>query len=133
MSVMITFPRLAALSQDPYFIMRSTLKSKNGTIEVDFVNERIRRCPRHPCPLVLSNEQKNEINARTLHVRGFAKTTSLDELLNFFEGRVKDVLHVRRKLERKSSGDDHEHEVQSFSECLEYNGREWLHQKAKNS
>ncbi|TRY63244.1 hypothetical protein TCAL_07136 [Tigriopus californicus] len=112
MSVMMTFKRLAALSQDPYFIMRSTVKSENALIEVDFDNERVRRSPLNSCPSDLTHEQKEEIQARTIHVRGFPKTASVDELLNFFEVEAKNVCMVRRKLDRKPIGDVRECENQ---------------------
>lgn len=133
MSVMMKFPKLVSLSKDPHFIMRATMKSKKGIVEVDYENERVRRSPRDLCPSFLSNERKSSMNARTLRVRGFPKTTTLDELLNFFECEVEDVTDVRRYWDGKVSGDDYDHEKQSFPESLEYNEREYLHQIARNS
>lgn len=105
MSVMMKFPKLVSLSKDPHFIMRATMKSKKGIVEVDYENERVRRSPRDLCPSFLSNERKSSMNARTLRVRGFPKTTTLDELLNFFECEVEDVTDVRRYWDGKNQND----------------------------
>ncbi|TRY63537.1 hypothetical protein TCAL_17400 [Tigriopus californicus] len=104
MSVMLKFQRLASLSRDRYFIMRCVQKSESGLIEVDFDKERVRRKPAKPYSTFVSGEESRQLKGRIVHVRGFEKIATLNDIITFFEEDVKGVCRVN---EEDPNSNDH--------------------------
>eukprot|EP00094_Tigriopus_californicus_P007576 TCALIF_07295-PA protein Name:"Similar to La protein homolog (Aedes albopictus)" AED:0.06 eAED:0.06 QI:72/0.66/0.75/1/1/1/4/119/282 len=104
MSVMLKFQRLASLSRDRYFIMRCVQKSESGLIEVDFAKERVRRKPAKPYSTFVSGEESRQLKGRIVHVRGFEKIATLNDIITFFEEDVKGVCRVN---EEDPNSNDH--------------------------
>lgn len=101
MDVLMTFPRLKALSDDPKFIMKAVRKSQAGLIQVDQEGNRMRRNPNNPAP-EMNDANKKSVENRTLFVTGFDRENStLDELLEFFEGKFDQVGNVRMRMSKE--------------------------------
>lgn len=81
-SVLLTFKRLASLSTDPIIISSAVRNATNINIEVDESNEKIRRKADSTVP-VADQEFLNEMIERSVYCKGFPKTTTMDELLEF--------------------------------------------------
>ena len=105
MDTMLTFPRLAALTKDPLFIMDALLQVGNGLMQVDKANKRIRRDPRHPLP-ENTPERRLQIRGRTVLVRGLPRDDSvrLDDLIDFFENNFDDVVNMRMCVKKNEDG-----------------------------
>lgn len=80
--VLLTFKRLAAISDNKAVIAAAVKKSPNTILEVDETNEKIRRKPDHVVP-VANSEFLNDMIERSVYCKGFSKTTTMDELLDF--------------------------------------------------
>lgn len=101
MDTMLTFKRLSDISRDADQIMEALCKSSSGLMEVDFSGRRIRRKPEKELP-ELTEARKLEIEDRTLFVSGFNKeTTTLDDILEYFENKVEGVSNVRMRYQRE--------------------------------
>ena len=118
METMLTFKRLADLSKDADQIMMALDKSVNKVVQVDFERRQIRRHPDNPLP-DMDEAKRLEIQERTLFVGGFdRKKTTLDHLLELFEGTSDQVCNVRMRYHHQTmkvdQNDNQEEEVQSI-------------------
>jgi len=100
MEMMMTFPRLKSLTEDPNIVLTSLAKSSNDLLQVENWGSgkgRIRRAPNKPLPELNEARQNSELE-RTMFVWGFDKTkTSLDDLIEFFEKGFENVVNIRRR------------------------------------
>ncbi|KAG8184909.1 hypothetical protein JTE90_017764 [Oedothorax gibbosus] len=97
MDTMILFKRLKSLSEDYKVICGALKKSPNQLMEVDEECTKIRRSVEKPLP----DASKEVQEERTLYVKGFKKTSTLDELLEFFkEYKAEHITMRRRKLQK---------------------------------
>lgn len=81
-SVLLTFKRLAAISQDVTVISSAVKNATDTILEVDETNEKIRR--KVDCSVPVANQEfLNELIDRSIYCKGFPKTASMDELLEF--------------------------------------------------
>lgn len=81
-SVLLTFKRLASISKDPAVIAAAVKNDTDSILEVDETNEKIRRKPDSVVP-VADQEFLNELIERSIYCKGFPKTATMDELLEF--------------------------------------------------
>lgn len=103
MEIMVTFKRLAELSKDADFIMSALDKSVNRIVQVDFAGRQLRRHPENPLP-EMDEGKRQEVQERTLYVGGFDRDrTTLDELLEFFEGGFDKVCNVWMRYRKNPS------------------------------
>lgn len=81
-SVLLTFKRLASISKDPEVIASAVKNATDGVLEVDETNNKIRRAPDSIIP-VADQEFLNDLIERSVYCKGFPKTATMDELLEF--------------------------------------------------
>ncbi len=97
---MLKFQRLAKLSEDADVILAALEKCDGDLIEVDKEKKMIRRSPAKPLPEAEDEEAKRK---RTCYAKGFDKSWTLDQLLEFFT-KFDNVAHVNRRtfIDRRS-------------------------------
>lgn len=102
MDSMLTFKRLRSLTTDGKVVLEALQKSPHGLLQVENWGEgrgRIRRDPRKEMP-EQSDARKIAIQERSVFVWGFDReTTTLDDLLDFFEGNFEGVGNVRQRTQ----------------------------------
>lgn len=81
-SVLLTFKRLASISSDPLVIVSAVKNAVDSILEVDEANEKIRRKIDNAVP-VADQEYLNELIERSIYCKGFPKTATMDELLEY--------------------------------------------------
>jgi len=100
METMMTFKRLSGLTQDPSVVLTALSKSPRDLLQIENWGGgkgRVRRNPEYPIP-ELSEARRLSIQDRTLFVWGFDKTTtSLDDLIDYFEGKFRNVVNIRQR------------------------------------
>jgi lupus La protein len=84
LEVLLTFKRLASLSDDPEVIASAVEKAENGLVEVSEDRKKIRRNPDLPLP-ELNDARKKELMARTAYAKGFPLDESLNDIISFLE------------------------------------------------
>jgi len=84
MEIMLHFARLSSLCSDAAEIMAALQTSSSGLLELDVVNNQIRRNPSKPLP---NNDGKyaRALKLRTVFVKGFPQTESIEDLTDFLE------------------------------------------------
>ncbi|RZB40165.1 la protein -like [Asbolus verrucosus] len=104
LEVLLTFKRLAALSEDPEVIAAAVEKAENGLVEVSEDRKKIRRNPDLPLP-ELNDARKKELMERTAYAKGFPVDETLNDIINFLEphGPI-DSCHRRSTKDRKFKG-----------------------------
>ncbi|KFM80526.1 Lupus La protein, partial [Stegodyphus mimosarum] len=95
LETMVKFNRLKILSEDFAVITGALKKSQNQLMEVNEDNTKIRRRVEKPVPEDFSRSE--EIDEKTLYVKGFKKTTTLDELLDYFKDHKAEHISMRRR------------------------------------
>lgn len=81
-SVLLTFKRLASISKDPAVIASAIKDCADSILEVDETNEKIRRKLDNAIP-VADQEFLNNMIDRSIYCKGFPKTATMDELLDY--------------------------------------------------
>ncbi|XP_037268618.2 la protein homolog [Rhipicephalus microplus] len=96
--VLLTFKKLRSLTENKEDIADAILNSASSLLEVHKDGTLVRRCREHPLP-TNSEEVWKKTDERTVFVKGFPLTISIDELLEFFGqfGQCIDVYMRRRK------------------------------------
>lgn len=104
MEIMLKFNRLKILSDDNKVICEAIKKSKSGLMEVNETSTKIRRSPLKPLP-ENTRERRDDLNSRTMYVKGFSKESTLDELLAFFDkhGTMENLI-MRRDFDKNFKG-----------------------------
>jgi lupus La protein len=86
LTTMTKFKRLAELTTSHEAILQALKKSTAGLLEINEEGEKIRRSKDKPLPED-SEEQKQQLKARTVYCKGFPRqTTTIDKILEFFNG-----------------------------------------------
>jgi len=80
--VLLTFKRLASLSKDPAVIAQAIKNATDSIVEVSESGDKIRRKADIAVP-VADQEFLNEMIARSIYCKGFPRTATMDELLEF--------------------------------------------------
>ncbi|XP_060876233.1 la protein homolog [Metopolophium dirhodum] len=80
--VLLTFKRLASLSKDSAVIAQAVKNATDSILEVSESGEKIRRKAECAVP-VADQEFLNEMIARSIYCKGFPRTATMDELLEF--------------------------------------------------
>ncbi|XP_054707541.1 la protein homolog [Uloborus diversus] len=101
METMIKFKRLKSLSEDFEVITTALKKSPNQLLEVSEDGSKIRRMLEKPLP-ANDEEHRRERDERTLYVKGFKRTTTLDELLEYFKPHNSENILMRRNPANKT-------------------------------
>ncbi|XP_050521981.1 la protein homolog [Daktulosphaira vitifoliae] len=81
-SVLLTFKRLASISKDPLVIANAIQKATSSIVEVNENKDKIRRKPEKVIPIA-DQEYLNEMIERSIYCKGFPKTATMDELLDY--------------------------------------------------
>ncbi|XP_044750739.1 la protein homolog [Coccinella septempunctata] len=84
LEVLLSFKRLASLSEDPEVIANALKKSENGLLEISEDNKKVRRNPEKTVP-EMNETRKRELSKRTAYAKGFPSDEELPEILNFLE------------------------------------------------
>merc|ERR1719209_188990 len=94
---MLKFKRLFELSKDEKVIVEALKQSKAGLLEVSEDGSKIRRDPAIPLP-ENTEESRKLLEARTAYAKGFNKeTTTLDELLDYYNEANPDVVSIQMR------------------------------------
>merc|ERR1719474_275118 len=94
---MLKFKRLSELSKDEKVIVAALKQSKAGLLEVSEDGSKIRRDPAIPLP-ENTEESRKLLEARTAYAKGFNKeTTTLDELLDYYNEANPDVVSIQMR------------------------------------
>ena len=86
LSVLITFKRLKSLTTDFKTIVNALKTSSSGLVEIDEIDNKVRRHPNRPLPNSQA-ELELSLRNRTVYIKGFPTTSNVtvDKLLTFFE------------------------------------------------
>lgn len=84
LSVMLKFNRLAQITKDEDAIAGAVAKSTSGLVEVHEDKSKIRRNPERKVPQWDSN-WKDDVQSRTLYVKGFPEKAVLDDIMPFVD------------------------------------------------
>ncbi|KAL4709992.1 hypothetical protein ACJJTC_015970 [Scirpophaga incertulas] len=100
--VLIKFNRLAKLSTDTEVIANAISNSTLGLLEVSDDNKKLRRNPNLPVP-EMNEERRKEYMSRSVYVKGFPLTATLDDLLKYFND-FEGVEHIfmRKYIDKQS-------------------------------
>ncbi|XP_043549625.1 lupus La protein [Chiloscyllium plagiosum] len=103
LETLIKFNRLSRLTTDFTVIVEGLKKSKSGLMEISEDKTKIRRSPSKPVPEF--EEYKNSVKARSVYVKGFPTSATLDEIKGWFDetGPVENI-QMRRTLQRQFKG-----------------------------
>merc|ERR1719300_2287016 len=94
---MLKFKRLSDLSQDKAEIVEALKKSKANLMKISEDGLKIRRDPAIPLP-ENTEESRKLLEARTAYAKGFNKeTTTLDELLDYYNEANPDVVSIQMR------------------------------------
>lgn len=101
-SVLLTFKRLASLSDDREVIVNALAKSDEGLIEISEDKLKLRRHPERPLP-EHNEERRKEIMSRTAYAKGFPLDIDMSELIEFFNPYVRVLnINMRKYLDKPS-------------------------------
>lgn len=92
-SVMLTFNRLKALSEDPKVIVDAVEKSTSGLVQVSEDKQSFRRHPENPLP-EFNEQRRKELSRRTAYAKGFPLDSKMDTLLEYFTNNFSKVENV---------------------------------------
>ncbi|XP_041057441.1 lupus La protein [Carcharodon carcharias] len=103
LETMIKFNRLSRLTTDFTVIVEGLKKSTSGFLEISEDKTKIRRSPSKPLPKF--EEYKNAVKDRSVYVKGFPTSATLDEIKGWFDetGPVENI-QMRRTLQRQFKG-----------------------------
>ena len=98
----MTFKRLNALSGDKEVIVKALRKSSSNLLEISECETKLRRNPEKPLPEI-NDEYTQELNERTLHLKGFPTDAKLDDIMEFCRqyGTVENI-EMRRHMKSKT-------------------------------
>ncbi|CAG2177502.1 unnamed protein product [Oppiella nova] len=100
--ILLTFKRLNALSGDKEVIVKALRKSSSNLLEISECETKLRRNPEKPLPEI-NDEYTQELNERTLHLKGFPTDAKLDDIMEFCRqyGTVENI-EMRRHMKTKT-------------------------------
>lgn len=92
-SVLLTFNRLKALSEDPKVIAETIVKSANGIVELSEDKEKLRRHPDNPLP-EFNEARRKELMHRTAYAKGFPLDSTMSTILQYINENFEKVENV---------------------------------------
>lgn len=92
-TVLLTFNRLKALTEDPKVVAETMLKSSHGIVEVSEDREKVRRHPDNPLP-EFNEKRRKELMGRTAYAKGFPLDSKMDVLIEYFNNNFEKVENV---------------------------------------
>lgn len=92
-SVLLTFNRLKALTEDPKVVAETMLKSSHGIVEISEDREKIRRHPDNALP-EFNETRRKELMGRTAYAKGFPLDSKMDVLIEYFNNNFEKVENV---------------------------------------
>jgi len=96
LEVMLKFNRLAQMSKEAEVIAGAVAKSTSGLLEVHEDKSKIRRNPERKIP-DWGSDWKDEVQNRTLYMKGFPATAVLDDIMVFVDKICQsENVHMRR-------------------------------------
>ncbi|XP_054156053.1 uncharacterized protein LOC128954488 [Oppia nitens] len=103
-TTLMTFNRLKQLTGNSYLVFVDTienLKFDSDFLEIDVINERVRRNPNRPIPPMTGNWLR-ELNERTVHLAGFPLDVTFDQLTDWLQTyRIVEWLDMRYRCTPK--------------------------------
>ncbi|XP_053201426.1 lupus La protein homolog A-like [Panonychus citri] len=135
LSVLLTFKKLAAITEEPDTVVKAIKSTNSDFIEIDEEGTKIRRSSKFPLP-EKTDEYKEEAIKKTLHVKGFPLESSFDELWSYMSsfGRLESLL-MRKTKKGVFKGCilavfKYESDAEkTLNDALNYNGKELLKEK----
>ena len=104
METMLKFNRLKQLSDNVDVILNALKKSTSGLMEIHEGREKIRRSPDKPIP-AFDAKRREDLKNRSIYAKGFPKTATMDDLINFFDSYgPPDNIQMRRDMNRQFKG-----------------------------
>lgn len=102
-SVLLTFNRLKALSEDPKVITDALEKATSGLVQISEDKQSLRRHPENPLP-EFNETRRKELSSRTAYAKGFPLDSKMDTLLEYFVNNFSKVENVvmRKYYDSKS-------------------------------
>jgi len=103
---LITFNRLQALTMDFDEIITALQKSKTGLLEIHEEKRKVRRSPNNPLPDPDDPILRKASKMKTLHVKGFPNTYTLDDVQDFILSQECQNIFIKMKYDdrRKFKG-----------------------------
>lgn len=92
-SVLLTFNRLKALTEDPKVVADTLAKSTHGIIEVSEDRQKLRRHPDNLLP-EFNEIRRKELSSRTAYAKGFPLDSKMDVLIEYFNNNFEKVENV---------------------------------------
>ena len=118
---------MSALTTDPDLVMTALEKSPNRVVQVDIESRQLRRHPDNPLPNTESELEKIKLQEKTVYVGGFDRdSTTLDELLELFEGNFEKVVNVKMRYGHVLTKRDAEEERAGKENNRKFLGSVWL-------
>lgn len=102
LKVLLTFKRLASLSEDPAVIVDAVDKSDEGLLQVSEDRTKVRRHPERPLPEQNEETRKDQFE-RTVYLKGFPLETTIEQLLDHFKSVDKVANVSMRKYHDKAT------------------------------
>ena len=98
---LLTFNRLKSLSEDKSVIVNALKKSDSNLLEISECLTKIRRNSDRPLP-EFDEKYTQDLNERTVHLKGFPVDTKLDDVMTFCKqfGVVENI-EMRRHFKTK--------------------------------
>uniref|UniRef100_V9KN76 Autoantigen La n=1 Tax=Callorhinchus milii TaxID=7868 RepID=V9KN76_CALMI len=104
LETMIKFNRLSRLTTDFPTIVEALKKSKSGLMEISEDKSKVRRVPSKPLP-EMDDKYKDSVKAKTVYVKGFPTSATLDEIMEWFEEKGPgESIQMRRTLQKQFKG-----------------------------
>ncbi|GFR11655.1 lupus La protein homolog [Trichonephila clavata] len=98
LETLVKFNRLKSLTEDFDTICKALAKSSNELIEISEDSTKIRRRVEKPLPEG-SFINQDDVEDRTLYVKGFKRNNTLDELLEFFKDYKVEHVFMRKRFQ----------------------------------
>jgi lupus La protein len=92
-SVLLTFNRLKALTEDVKVIAEAVEKATSGLVQISEDKEKLRRHPDNPLP-EFNETRRKELSRRTAYAKGLPLDSKMDTLVEYFNSNFQKVENV---------------------------------------
>lgn len=92
-SVLLTFNRLKAITEDPKVIADALEKATSGLVQISDDKEKLRRHPDNPLP-EFNESRRKELSRRTAYAKGLPLDSKMDTLVEYFNSNFQKVENV---------------------------------------
>ncbi|GFY44896.1 lupus La protein [Trichonephila inaurata madagascariensis] len=141
LETLVKFNRLKSLTEDFDTICKALTKSPNELVEISEDSTKIRRSVEKPLPEG-SYINQEDVEDRTLYVKGFKRHSTLDELLEFFKNYKVEHVFMRKRFQGNKKvfkgscfvSFDTQEDAQKFldNKSIKFEGTELLKEKKKD-